>query len=129
MKKIIIGLVALTSISAFAAPYDCNFTLVEGIDQENPSLQDSAKLNPEFRGSDENRLKLAKKSVKVELSELNHTNFKGQMAATLWIDETTAVGPQQNEGYIAATVSQAAKVFQVSSTIKGTFYNLVCRKN
>jgi hypothetical protein len=128
MKKIIIGLVALTSISAFAAPYNCTFTLVEGIDQENPSLQDSAKLNPEFLGSDENRLKVAKKSVKVELSDLNQANFKGQMAATLWIDETTAVGPQQNEGYIAATVSRTAKVFQVSSTIKGTFYNLVCRK-
>ncbi len=128
MKALLIGILTLISMTAVAAPYSCVFTLVEGVDQENPSVLDTAKLNPEFPGSDMSGLYIAKKSVKVKLSKLNQKNFKGQMAVTLWIDKTSAVGPQQYEGYIAGTVSHVAKVFQVSSTIKGTFYNLVCKK-
>ena len=128
MRGLLIAIFVFASISAFAESYDCKFTLLEGVDQDTLSLSDNTELHPRLSGTDESRLKVAKKSVKIKLEKWSTPTTKGQMVVTVWVDDSTAVGPEQNEGYMLSMVSMSVKEFQISSQFKGTYYNLVCLK-
>lgn len=125
MKKIIIGLLAMGSISAFSAEsFKCSVN----------KFSDSSKEFKISVGKKVNAGKMSEsgKFISLKISDMDKTGddsiFKGSYAVTAWISDSEDASPMNNIEYIATTISKTQNVVQVQTGSRENHLNVFCQK-
>ena len=125
MKKVLIGLLAMSSLSVFAAEsFKCSVN----------KLSDSSKEFKITVGKKVNAGKMSEsgKFISFKVADMDKTGdvslFKGQYAVTAWISDSDDASPMNNIEYIATTISKTQKVVQLQTGSGENHLNVFCQK-
>jgi len=125
MKKLLIGLLAMSSLSAFAAEsFKCSVN----------KLSDSSKEFKITVGKKVNAGKMSEsgKFISFKIADMDKTGdvslFKDQYAVTAWISDSDDASPMNNIEYISTTISKTQKVVQLQTGSGENHLNVFCQK-
>jgi hypothetical protein len=125
MKKFLVGILAITSLSAYASEsFKCSVN----------KLSDSSKEFKIVVGKKVNAGKLSEsgKFISFQVMDMDKTGdssvFKGQYALTAWISDTDDASPMNNVEFIATTISKTQKVVQLQTGTPDNHLNVFCKK-